>query len=91
MIPEDFIAPCASTQISNEELEETVNKFGSFITLMTNKPVSCVTMFLLIQKHKDLREMLIDISDSSWYSIVEYMAHRYPVLNKSKKIKHRHE
>lgn len=87
MIPEDFVAPCANTQISREELEETVNKFGSFITLLTNKPVSCVTMFMLIQKNPELRQILIDLADTSWYSIVEYMAYRYPVLNKSKKIK----
>jgi len=87
MIPEDFVAPCASTQISREELEETINKFGSFITLLTNKPVSCVTMFLLIQKHPELRQILVDLADTSWYTIVEYMAYRYPVLNKSKKIK----
>lgn len=84
---QDFVSPCANTYIINQELEDIINKFGGFITLITNKPVSCVTLFLLINKHQQLKEMILQMTDASWYSIVEYMAHRYPVLNKSKKIK----
>lgn len=87
MLHNDFISPCANTNIVNQELEDIINKFGSFITLVTNKPVSCVTLFLLINKHEQLKNILLMLTDASWYSIVEYMAHRYPVLNKSKKIK----
>lgn len=87
MINDDFTSPCANSFIVNQELEELVNKFGSFITLVTNKPVSCVTMFILINKYPELRNAMIDMSETTWYSLVEYMAHRYPVLNKSKKIK----
>lgn len=84
---QDFVSPCANTYIINQELEDIINKFGGFITLITNKPVSCVTLFLLINKHQQLKEMILQMTDASWYSIVEYMAYRYPVLNKSKKIK----
>lgn len=87
MIPEQFIAPCALTSISHDELDEVINKFGSLITLLTNKPISCVTLFLLIQKHPEFRDILIDMGETSWYSIVEHLAWRYPVLNKSKKIR----
>lgn len=87
MFNDDFISPCANTQLVNQELEDTINKFGSLVTLLTNKPISCVTMFIMIQKHPELRNSLVEMSETSWYSIVEYMAHRYPVLNKSKKIK----
>lgn len=87
MIPEEFVMPCAHNTMSTDELEETINRFGSFVTLLTNKPVSCVTLFLILQKHPELKEILVDMTDLSWYSIVEYMAHRYPVLNKSKKIR----
>jgi ureidoglycolate hydrolase len=87
MIPDDFASPCANTHLINRELEETVNKFGSLITLFSNKPVSCVTMFIIIQKHPVLQQALIDLSETSWYDVVEYLAHRYPVLNKTKKIK----
>jgi hypothetical protein len=84
---DDFIYPCANTHLINQELEETINKFGSFITIMTNKPVSCVTMFIIIQKYPELRDVLVTLTETTWYSVVEYMAHRYPVLNKTKKIK----
>ena len=87
MIPDTFASPCANTEISQEEMEETINKFGSLITLITNKPVSCVTMFLMVQKHPELRDILVEMADTTWYSVVEYLAHRYPVLNKSKKVK----
>lgn len=87
MIPENFVAPCASSTISFYELEETINKFGSLLTLITNKPISCVTMFILIQRSPELKRLLVDMTDNTWYSIVEYLAYRYPVLNKSKKIK----
>ena len=87
MINQDFVSPCANTHIINEELEDIINKFGGFITLITNKPVSCVTLFLMINKHHQLKRMILELTDTSWYSIVEYMAYRYPVLNKSKKIK----
>jgi hypothetical protein len=73
--------------ITRNELEETVNKFGSLISILSNKPISCVTFFVLIQKNKDLQKVLLELSDTSWYDMVQYLAHRYPVLNKSKKIK----
>lgn len=87
MVKDDFIAPSANTHVTNQELEDLINKFGSLITLITNKPVSCVTMFIIIQKTPELKKFLIELSETSWFSIVEYMAYRYPVLNKSKKIK----
>lgn len=87
MFDQDFVSPCANTHIINQELENTINKFGSFVTLILNKPISCVTLFILINKYPELRNILLKLTDTSWYSIVEYMAHRYPVLNKSKKIR----
>lgn len=87
MSSNDLVSPCANTHIVNRELEEVINRFGSLITLATNKPISCVTFFIIIQKHPELKEALIELSETTWYSIVEYMAYRYPVLNKSKKIK----
>lgn len=87
MINDDFTSPCANTHLINQELEEAVNKFGSLITIITNKPVSCVTMFIVLQKHPELKDILVEMSETSWYSVVEYLAYRYPVLNKTKKIK----
>ena len=87
MIQTEFINPDASEIIFDTELEDLVNKFGSLLTMMTNKPISCVTFFLLLQKNNDLKDVLVELSDTSWYDIVEYLAYRYPVLNKSKKIK----
>jgi hypothetical protein len=87
MLTDDFVSPCPSAHLMSQELEDLINKFGSFITIVTNKPVSCVTLFILIQKYPELRNSLIAMSETSWYSVVEYLAYRYPVLNKSKKIK----
>ncbi len=83
----EFINPDASEIINERELEEIVNKFGSFLSIATNKQLSCVTFFILLYKNPKLRDILVDLSDTSWYSIVEYFSHRYPVLNKTKKIK----
>jgi hypothetical protein len=87
MYNDDFVSPCANTFLINQELEDLINKFGSLVTIVTNKPISCVTLFLTIQKHQQLQNALVEMSETSWYSIVEYMAYRYPSLNKSKKIK----
>lgn len=83
----DFVSPGANIYVVNQELEDLINKFGSLMTLATNKPISCVTLFLIIQKNPQLQNILVEESETSWYSIVEYMAYRYPSLNKSKKIK----
>ena len=87
MYNDDFISPCANTFLINQELEDLIYKFGSLVTIVSNKPISCVTLFLTIQKHPPLQNALVEMSETSWYSIVEYMAYRYPSLNKSKKIK----
>lgn len=79
--------PDSITIINQDELTETINQFGSLLTILTNKPISCVTFFLIIQKNKDLKRVLLEMTDVSWYELVAYLAHRYPVLNKSKKIK----
>jgi hypothetical protein len=87
MYNDDFISPCANTHLINQELEDLINCFGSLVTIATNKPISCVTFFLILQKSPELQKALVEMSDTSWFSIVEYMAYRYPSLNKSKKIK----
>lgn len=79
--------PDSISIINQDELTETINQFGSLLTILSNKPISCVTFFLLIQKNKDLKRVLFEMTDVSWYELVAYLAHRYPVLNKSKKIK----
>lgn len=73
--------------MSNKELEELVNCFGSLMSMISNKSISCVTFFILLMKYEEIRECLIELSDQEWYTIVSYMAYRYPILNKSKKIK----
>ncbi len=87
MFDENFVSPCANTHLINRELEELINKFGSFVTILTNKPLSSVTLFIHLQKNPQLLKALVDMSETSWFTIVEYMAYRYPALNKSKKIK----
>lgn len=87
MFNNDFINPSAIEIINNKELEEIINCFGSLMTMISNKPISCVTFFLMLMKNNDIKQSLIDITDTEWYNIVYYMAYRYPILNKSKKIK----
>jgi hypothetical protein len=87
MIPTEFTCPDASEIINNKELEEIINAYGSFLTIVSNKPISCVTMFMMIAKHPVLQKVLVEVSETTWYSLVEYLAYRYPILNKSKKIK----
>lgn len=83
----EYSCPDASEIINIKELDEIINKYGSFLTIVTNKPVSSVSMFMLVNKTPILKQVLVDLTEVSWYSIVEYLAFRYPILNKSKKIK----
>ncbi len=84
---QEFYNPNGADILNNKELEEIINQFGSLITIITNKPISCVTFFLLVMKNEELKNVLLQLTSCSLYDIVEYMAWRYPVLNKSKKIK----
>jgi len=83
----EFVCPDASEIINMDELDEIINKYGSYLTIITNKPISSVTMFMMTAKTPALQQILVDLTELSWYSIVEYLAYRYPILNKSKKIK----
>ena len=79
--------PSAAEILNNKELEEIINQFGSLLSIIVNKHISCVTFFLFLLKNPELQSILVKVSDASWFEIVTYMAYRYPVLNKSKKIK----
>lgn len=83
----EFIQPDASELLSLQEIDEIINKYGSFLTIVASKPISVVSMFMVIAKSKELQEVLVDMSNLSSYSLVEYMAYKYPLLNKTKKIK----
>jgi hypothetical protein len=87
MLTYDHSVPSPNDIINEQELDTIVNKFGSFLSIIVNKPISCVTVFTMLRKDTQVRDVLLEISDHSWYSVVEYMGHRWPVLNKSKKIK----
>ena len=88
LVIEEFAHPSASEILDTLELEETINQFGSFLTIVTNKPISCVTFFILLEKNAELKTCMQGMADVSWYELVDYLAKRYSVLNKSKKIKH---
>ncbi len=88
VIEDSFHHPSADQIISQRELEESVNKYGSLCTLLTNKPISCITFFIILMENPILREYLIEDSAVTWYELADYLAGRYPVLNKSKKIRH---
>ena len=87
MFDNELISPNAIDVLNNKELEELVNCFGSLMTMLSNKSISCVTFFILMMKNPEIKECLIELSDQEWYTIVSYLAYRYPILNKSKKIK----
>jgi hypothetical protein len=87
MFESELINQSVTDILNGKELEELVNCFGSLMTMLSNKSISCVTFFILLIKYPSIRECLIELSDQEWYTIVSYMAYRYPILNKSKKIK----
>jgi hypothetical protein len=87
MLPENLNVLAPIDVVHKNEIEEAVNKVGSFLSIIMNKPISCVTFFTVLRKEIHLQQVLVDLTDSSWYDIVEYMSYRWPVLNKSKKIK----
>lgn len=87
MSDNDFLNPSATDILNIQEMEEIINQYGSLLTIITNKPISCVTFFLILMKNEDLKEVLVELTSASYYDIVQYLAYRYPVLNKSKKIK----
>ena len=89
-VNENFTHPSASDILDNKEIEEIINKFGSFFTMLTDRPISCVTYFLLLEKSPEIQTCIQTMVDVSWYELVDYMANRYSVLNKSKKIKNEH-
>ncbi len=87
MLPDNLEVLVPIDVMYNKEIEEAINKVGSMLSIIMNKPISCITFFTVLQKEQSLQHILVDMTDSSWYDIVAYMAYRWPVLNKSKKIK----
>lgn len=87
MLPANLEVLAPIDIVYNREIEDVINKIGSLISIIMNKPISCITFFNILQKEPILQNIIIDMTDSSWYEIVSYMAYRWPVLNKSKKIK----
>ncbi len=73
--------------IHAKELDLTVTKYGSFVGMLLNKNISCVTLFSYLLKDKELKNLLVGISDRDWFDVVKHMSYRYPILCKSKKIK----
>lgn len=73
--------------ISERELDEFINKCGSLVSLALNKSISSVTLFSQLMEDEELKDVLLDINDYSWYDMVIRMTYRYPILHKSKKIK----
>lgn len=82
-----FTHPSAEEIITSHEMDETINHFGSFFTMLADKPISCITFFLLLEKTDEIKSCISTIADVSWFELVDYLSQRYTVLNKSKKIK----
>lgn len=75
------------TDIHYKEMDNIINKYGSFVSMLLNKNISCVTFFSAIMEDDELKSVLIDVSECDWFDIVKHLSYRYPLLNKSKKIK----
>lgn len=73
--------------IFNKELDEIIDKIGAFCSLLTNKSMSCVSVFSFLLENESIRDTLLEINQVSWYDLVSRMTYRYPILHKSKKIK----
>ena len=73
-------------KISEDEFELQILKFGSFLGMLNDKHMSCVTVFITIFHDEFMRELLKHQLDCEWYDIVHYMTFRYPILHKSKKV-----
>lgn len=79
------------SDIHAKELDLTITKYGSFVGMLLNKNISCVTLFSYLLKDENLKTLVVKISDRDWFDIVKHMSYRYPILYKSKKIKKENE
>ena len=72
--------------IYDEELESSILRYGSLISIISGKPVSVVYVFNYLLNNTLHREFLCKLADSEWVEVVNYFSKRYPILSKSKKI-----
>ncbi len=79
--------PTAFELIDREELDHQFRCLGGFLTTVYDKPVSCIHLYLTLEKSQNLRDIFIDMTNLSWFEIVEILSNKYPILHKSKKIK----
>lgn len=73
--------------LNSKEMDALINKCGSFVSMVLNKNISCVTLFMFLIENEVFRNSVLKIGSCSWYDLVQHMSYRYPILHKSKKIK----
>lgn len=73
-------------QICENEMESFILQFGSMISMMSGKNASVVHVFNQLLQHPYLRDILCENLECDWFEVVDYFAHRYPILSKSKRI-----
>ena len=75
--PSDYV--CA------KEFEEGVLKAGSFISILENKKLNPINLFLCLLESKQYQDMFVEItSTNNFREAVSLLLHLYPSLVKSK-------
>lgn len=73
-------------QICDAELETSILKFGSLVSMANGKTGSAVFVFNFILNNSQYRESLCRLVECEWIEVANFFVKRYPILAKSKKI-----
>jgi|GEM_PF-1398764 hypothetical protein len=76
-----------STEFLGEnEIDEHYIKSCSLICLLSNKNLSPTSIIISFIQNQELRKIMCDIMDITYYDFVRKMSYNYDIVNRSKKI-----
>lgn len=74
--------------LSNREFEEQTYLLATFLSLVyAKKQLSPVIFFITVYRSPMIKEMYMEMTNCSFFEIVQNLCQMFPIISKSKKIK----
>lgn len=86
MNQEHSLAYSPTRIIGEGELDDLYIKTCSLVCLLSNKILSPTSIVITLIQNKEMRDIVCEISDISYYEFVQKMSQNYDIVNRSKKI-----
>jgi hypothetical protein len=76
----------SSEFIGENEIDDFFIKTCSLISLLSNKTLSPTSIIITMIQNPEMRQLVCEITDMSYFEFVKKMSYNYDIVNRSKKI-----